>query len=81
MPKDTEHNNTYQAEPSRNKPTAEDIARPDDTPANDAAADHYPPDHSEVQATKTLKGEDLPKEISDEDKETIKKVAGDDNLS
>lgn len=81
MPKDTEHNNTYRPEPSRNKPTAEDIARPDDTPDNDAAADHYPPDHSEVQATKTLKDEDLPKEISDEDKETIKKVAGDDNLS
>ena len=34
-----------------------------------------------IKATEDLDNDDLPEEISDEDKETIKKVAGDDNLS
>ncbi|MGE6330247.1 formate/nitrite transporter family protein [Psychrobacter pacificensis] len=34
-----------------------------------------------IKATEELDNDDLPEEISDEDKETIKKVAGDDNLS
>lgn len=36
---------------------------------------------NETKATEDLKENDLPEEISDEDKETIKKVANDDNLS
>ncbi|WP_261871151.1 formate/nitrite transporter family protein [Psychrobacter sp. JCM 18901] len=34
-----------------------------------------------IKATEDLENDDLPEEISDEDKETIKKVASDDNLS
>ncbi|WP_320158591.1 formate/nitrite transporter family protein [Psychrobacter sp. NZS113] len=36
---------------------------------------------NETKVTEDLKDNDLPEEISDEDKETIKKVANDDNLS
>ena len=40
---------------------------------------HHSDDH--IKATEELDNDDLPEEISEEDKETIKKVASDDNLS
>ncbi|MGP9556175.1 formate/nitrite transporter family protein [Psychrobacter sp. AOP7-A1-24] len=45
----------------------------DDTPDSDV--------DEPIKATEDLENDDLPEEISEEDKETIKKVASDDNLS
>ena len=47
----------------------------------DYATDNNNENTNETNVTEDLKDNDLPEEISDEDKETIKKVANDDNLS
>ncbi|WP_320158644.1 formate/nitrite transporter family protein [Psychrobacter sp. SCQQ22] len=47
----------------------------------DYATDNNNENANETKVTEDLKDNDLPEEISDEDKETIKKVANDDNLS
>ncbi|WP_320159137.1 formate/nitrite transporter family protein [Psychrobacter sp. NG27] len=49
--------------------------------SNDNVGDNANNNTNETKATEDLKDNDLPEEISDEDKETIKKVANDDNLS
>ena len=48
---------------------------------NGKANDNNNENTNETNVTEDLKDNDLPEEISDEDKETIKKVANDDNLS
>ncbi|WP_320158393.1 formate/nitrite transporter family protein [Psychrobacter sp. SZ93C1] len=48
---------------------------------NGKANDNNNENTDETNVTEDLKDNDLPEEISDEDKETIKKVANDDNLS
>jgi formate/nitrite transporter FocA (FNT family) len=49
--------------------------------SNDNVGDNANNNTNETKVTEDLKDNDLPEEISDEDKETIKKVANDDNLS
>ena len=49
--------------------------------SNDNVDDDANDNTNETKVTEDLKDNDLPEEISDEDKETIKKVANDDNLS
>ena len=88
MPQDTERKDDSQTDPSNDTHLADNNA--DDTNDTDEQnnSDIEDSQHqkneqqdSETKATENLKDEDFPEQISDEDKETIKKVASDDNLS
>ena len=92
--KDPNSNNSESQESSSNDSLQKSIASEQDGEASSSdvntddsntenSADNDNEDNAEdkPQATESLKDEDFPEEISDEDKETIKKVANDDNLS
>ncbi len=91
VPQDTERKNDPQINSSNDAHVADNNAHDahkvhgEDEQHNDDMADsqHQEDEQkgSTIKATENLKDEDFPEEISDEDKETIKKVASDDNLS
>ena len=77
VPKDTERKNDPQIDLSNDAQLADSTASHEEDPIkhSDVREDN------QIKTTESLKDEDFPEEISDEDKETIKKVASDDNLS
>lgn len=80
VPKDTDLTND--SSPAKDKHLAKSnmqLAHQPE-PDNDIEDTHKKAD-TQVHATENLDDHDFPEEISDEDKETIKKVASDDNLS
>jgi len=73
----TEHSHTLQhSHAAEDNHTVEDSHAVEDSSDVDS---HHSDDH--IKATEKVDSDDLPEEISEEDKETIKKVASDDNLS
>lgn len=82
VPKDTDLTNDSLNSPVKDKHLAKrnmHLAHQPE-PDNDIEDTHKQAD-TQVHATENLDDHDFPEEISDEDKETIKKVASDDNLS
>lgn len=82
VPKDTDLTNDSLNSPVEDKHLAKSnmhLAHQPE-PDNDIEDTHKKADE-QVEATENLDDQDFPEEISDEDKETIKKVASDDNLS
>ena len=77
MPKDTDRKDDSKTDPLNDEHLADNTANHEE----DHAEHSDVREDNQIKATESLKDEDFPEEISDEDKETIKKVASDDNLS
>lgn len=80
-PKDSEHKNDPQTNVADDERLADNDVQHNDKQSNDESEDSHDQKDSDIQATENLEDEDFPEEFSDEDKESIKKVASDDNLS
>ena len=83
MPLNNKHNPEHSPENSLTAqdglPDSERVGNANHAHQEDKASGDDADDH--IKATEDLDNDDLPEEISEEDKESIKKVAGDNNLS
>lgn len=77
MPKDTDRKDDSQTDSLNDEHLADSTTSDEEDPVKHSDVK----EDNQVKATESLKDEDFPEEISEEDKETIKKVASDDNLS